>query len=181
MFPDPLESLLADPRVTAAGMLDEAITGVQASRESVLERTRAAGIEDENAPMTWLDDGIGAVLERLEKYGLLENTIIIFASDHQSPRAKMTCYEYGANAPAAIMWKGHIKGGQVFDALVSNVDMVPTILDLAGLEKPEDYIADGTSWKPLLEKEESQTCMSPFTWRWFIKGPWSPKIGNIWQ
>ncbi len=70
--PGPLKSLLGDPRATTAGMLDAPITDVQPSRKSVLERTRAAGIDDENAPMTWLDDGIGAVLERLEKYGLLE-------------------------------------------------------------------------------------------------------------
>jgi arylsulfatase A-like enzyme len=149
--PGPLESLKADPRITAAGMLDEPITGVQPSRESVLERTRAAGIEDENAPLTWLDDGIGAVLDRLEQYGLLENTIVVFASDHQSPQAKMTCYEAGANAPGAIMWQGHIKGGQVLDALVTNVDIVPTLLDLAGIQKPDDYQVDGTSWRPLLE------------------------------
>ena len=153
--PGPLESLKADPRVTAAGMLDEPITGVQATRESVFERTRAAGIDDENAPMTWLDDGIGAVLERLEKYGLMENTIIVFASDHQSPRAKMTCYDYGANAPGAIMWKGKIKAGQVHDALVTNVDIVPTILDLAGIDQPADYKTDGKSWTGLLGGNES--------------------------
>ena len=153
--PGPLESLKADPRVTAAGMLDEPITGVQASRESVFERTRAAGIDDENAPMTWLDDGIGAVLERLEKYGLMENTIIVFASDHQSPRAKMTCYEFGANAPGAIMWKGKIKAGLVHDALVTNVDIVPTILELAGLDQPEPYEIDGKSWVNLLNGKTS--------------------------
>jgi arylsulfatase A-like enzyme len=153
--PGPLESLKANPRVTAAGMLDEPVTGVQASRESVFERTHAAGIPDENAPMTWLDDGIGAVLERLEEYGLMENTIIVFASDHQSPRAKMTCYEDGANAPGAIMWKGKIKAGQVHDALVTNVDIVSTILDLAGIEPPEDYEIDGRSWVALLNGTKS--------------------------
>lgn len=149
--PGPLESLKADPRITAAGMLEAPITGVQPSRESVLERTRAAGIPEENAPLTWLDDGIGAVLDRLERYGLMENTIIVFASDHQSPRGKMTCYEDAANAPAAIMWQGKIRPGQVHDALVSNVDIVPTILELAGIEQPADYRTDGRSWVGLLD------------------------------
>lgn len=153
--PGPLESLKADPRVTAAGMLDAPITGVQPSRESVLERTRTAGIDDENAPLTWLDDGIGAVLKRLEEYGLMENTIIVFASDHQSPRAKMTCYEYGANAPGAIMWKGKINPGQVHNALVTNVDIVPTIVDLAGIDQPADYKTDGRSWVGLLDGTET--------------------------
>jgi len=153
--PGPLESLNADPRVTAAGMLEEPINGVQPSRESVFKRTRAAGIDDENAPMTWLDDGIGAVLERLEKYGLLENTIIVFASDHQSPRAKMTCYEDGANAPGAIMWKGKIKAGQEHDALVTNVDIVPTIIELAGINQPANYEMDGKSWAGLLDGTKS--------------------------
>ena len=148
--PGPLESLKADPRITAAGMLEVPITGVQPFRESVLERTRSAGITDENAPLTWLDDGIGAVLDRLEEYGLLEHTIIVFASDHQSPRAKMTCYEDAANAPAAIMWQGKIRPGQVHDALVSNVDIVPTLLEMAGIDQPADYQTDGKSWVGLL-------------------------------
>jgi arylsulfatase A-like enzyme len=153
--PGPLESLKADPRVTAAGMLEAPITGVQASRESVFERTRAAGIDDENAPMTWLDDGIGAVLERLEQYDLMENTIIVFASDHQSPRAKMTCYEDGANAPGAIMWEGKIKAGQEHDALVTNVDIVPTIIELAGIDPPANYEMDGKSWVGILNGTKS--------------------------
>jgi arylsulfatase A-like enzyme len=153
--PGPLTSLKADPRITAAGLLDEPIRDAQPSRESVFERTRAAGIRDENAPMTWLDDGIGAVLERLEKYDLLENTIVVFASDHQSPRAKMTCYEFGANAPAAIMWKGHIQAGQVHDALLSNTDIVPTLLDYADIETPAGYLTDGISWRALLDGDLS--------------------------
>jgi arylsulfatase A-like enzyme len=151
--PGPLESLKADPRITAAGMLDKPITDIQPSRKSVLERTRAAGIDDENAPMTWLDDGIGAVLDRLEEYGLMENTIIVFASDHQSPRAKMTCYEAAANVPGAIMWKGNIKPGQVIDALASNIDIVPTLLDFTSISSPDNYIIDGKSWRGLLAGE----------------------------
>jgi arylsulfatase A-like enzyme len=154
--PGPLESLKADPRIIAAGMLETPITGVQPTRESVFERARAAGIPDENAPMTWLDDGIGAILERLEKYGLMENTIIVFASDHQSPRAKMTCYEDGANAPAAMMWKGRISPGRVHDALVSNVDIVPTLLELAGIDRPADYQMDGNSWVGLLDGTDAE-------------------------
>jgi arylsulfatase A-like enzyme len=85
----------------------------------------------------------------------MENTIIVFASDHQSPRAKMTCYEDGANAPGAIMWKGKIKTGQVHDALVANVDIVPTILELAGLDQAENYEIDGKSWAGLLNGTKS--------------------------
>ncbi len=159
--PGPLASLKADPRITAAGMLDEPITGVQPSRESVFGRTRAAGIPDENAPMTWLDDGIGAVLQRLEEYGILEHTIVVFASDHQSPRAKMTCYEDAANAPAAIMWKGHIPEGVVSDVLVSNIDVVPTLLDLTGVGQPENYLVDGESWREFLGTDSGRSPRVP--------------------
>ena len=51
--PDTFESLTGDPRKSGMGVLDAPITGVQPSRESVLERTKAAGIPDRNRAATW--------------------------------------------------------------------------------------------------------------------------------
>jgi len=147
--PVPLESMKADERITPAGYLDEA-PNVQPSRGSVLERTRKAGVYDTMAPLTWLDDGVGAVLQKLDDCGLAENTLVILASDHGSARGKMTCYESGAKAPCIIRWPGKIGEGQDNSDLVSNIDIAPTILDACGIEHPRNVHIDGMSLMPVI-------------------------------
>ncbi|MCP4413980.1 MAG: sulfatase-like hydrolase/transferase, partial [Gammaproteobacteria bacterium] len=149
--PGPVKSLNADPKITAAGFLDKPLD-VQPGREDVFRRTHEAGFEDEAAPTVWLDDGVGSLLDRLDELNLAENTIIIFTSDHQSP-GKMSCYEAAASAPAMIRWKGKIKPNQTSDELVTNVDIVPTILELCGInpKQPQEY--DGQNLGPLLKSQ----------------------------
>jgi len=151
--PGPVKSLKADPRITAAGMLDKPID-VQPSREDVLHRTQEAGLADETAPVSWLDDGIGAVLNKLDELNISDDTIIVFSSDHQSP-GKMSCYEATAVAPALIHWKGQIKPARISNDLVTNVDIAPTILDLCGIQSMNRQKYDGQSLKPLLMSKKS--------------------------
>jgi len=147
--PNPTESLNADPRITPLGYLDEA-PDVQPSRKSVFERVKQAGLDPKTAGITWLDDSIGAVLDKLDELGLTENTLVIFASDHGSRRGKMTCYEAAANTLCIIRYKGSIAPGRSIDKLTANIDIVPTILDAAGIKNPDMKI-DGRSLLPLLE------------------------------
>ncbi len=96
--------------------------------------------------MTWLDDGIGAIIQKLDELNLRENTLIILASDNDSP-GKMTCNN--GPIPFIANWKDHIRGGQVCDELVSNVDVVPSVLEACGIENVNTKI-DGISLMPLL-------------------------------
>lgn len=146
--PNPIESLKNRVHITASGPLAEPITEVQPSRESVLERTRAKGIDDAHASMLWLDDGIRAVFNRLESMGVLDNTMIIFASDNGESKGKMTCYQAAAHLPAFIYWKGKIVPATC-DELTSNLDFLPTFMELSGLDSSKDNL-DGESWVDMI-------------------------------
>ncbi len=151
--PNSIASLEGDARITAAGLMDSPIMDVQPSRESVLERTRALGIADEHAGMLWLDDAIRAVFTRLEQMDVLDNTLVIFASDNGESQGKMTCYQAAAHLPAFVYWKGKIMPA-VSDELTTNLDFLPTFMELSGLEtKGNDF--DGLSWVDMLQNGAS--------------------------
>ena len=145
-LPNPYESLLADPRITPSGILKKEISGVQPSRKNLLHRIDSLGIDHRYAGMMWVDDAIRVVIEKLKKENLLDNTLIIFASDNGAEKGKMTCYETAAHMPAFIYWKGKIKPGKS-DELTSNIDFVPTILDFCKVDTKNSDQFSGLSWK----------------------------------
>jgi arylsulfatase A-like enzyme len=145
--PAGLPSMESDPRFTPAGLLPEA-PRVQPSRQDVLRRTRAAGIDDKLAFLTWLDDGVGAVLRRIEELGLADNTLVMLVSDNGNP-GKLSCYEGGAHVPFIARWPGRIRPGTTSDALVCNLDAPATALDVAGATIPREATVDGRSLAPL--------------------------------
>ena len=139
--PQPLASLKADPRITHAGLLDKP-PAVQPSRGDVLKRTRAAGVPDNLAGATWLDDSIGAVMKKLDDLGIADNTIVIYFNDHGTERGKGSCYEGGVRTPAFVRWRSRVKPGTT-DALTANIDFAPTILAACGIETPVGMVLDG--------------------------------------
>ena len=148
-IPHPQESLLqADPRITVAGYLDKA-PDVMPQRSEIINRVKAAGCAPETAYCTWLDDGIGAVLNRLKELKLDNDTMIIFFSDHQT-HAKGTLYEGGVKSPCMIRWTRQIPRGQVCHSLVQNIDFTPTIMDACNVKKPSNMLIDGKSLMPVL-------------------------------
>jgi hypothetical protein len=151
--PDHVESLLCDPRLTCGGYCDDHL-GVQASRRSIYDRLRNAPGVDFNhitAGVLWMDDALGAVLRRVRELGLEDDTVVIVSTDHgPSVGGKFTLYQAGVRIPFALQWKGGIEGGQVIDELAQNVDLLPTLLDMAGVDLPDGMAVDGTSLLPLM-------------------------------
>jgi len=148
--PSPLASLTkADPRATSLGFLDKA-PQVQPSRQSVLERVKAAGVAPAQAGVTWLDDGVGAVLDKLAKLGLAERTLVLLAGDNGNV-AKFTCYDGGALMPFLARWPGKIRPGSVCDKLTANIDLAPTILEVCGIKPPAEAAFDGQNIWPALQ------------------------------
>lgn len=87
-----------------------------------------------------LDVGIGLLVRALKEQGKWDNSLVIFIGDNgpDFTRAKATCYEAGLQVPLLIKFpKGH-GGGSSVDSLVSAVDLVPTILAVAGISIPEN-------------------------------------------
>ncbi len=140
--------LKSNPLFTPAGVLDRLPKG-QTSRGSIPGRIKAAGIPARNAMGTWIDDSVGAILNRLDRLELAEDTVVIFASDHQG-RGKYTCYE-GCRVPFVIRWPGHIRAGTPIDAICANIDLPATFMDIAGARPPKDMVRDGVSMLPVLE------------------------------
>lgn len=99
-----------------------------------------------------MDDEMGMLLEDLKAKGLLDNTIIFFIGDNGrcEVRGKGYLYEPGLKIPM-IAWGKGIKATQVND-IVSTLDITATILDLAGIERPDYY-----EGKPLFNKKNGKS------------------------
>ena len=101
--------------------------------------------------ITRSDRTIGGMLAELEQRRLRDNTLIVFLSDNGAPfpREKGTLYDSGIRTPLVLSWPRVIPAGTVYDrGLVSTVDLTPTILDLAGVARPEAM--QGRSFRELL-------------------------------
>lgn len=110
-----------------------------------------------HAQVVMMDDFIGRVLNTLDRYGLTENTLVIFTSDHGDMlgqhknvgKINNNLYNRLYHIPCLVRYPAKIKPGLVIDAPVMNIDYMPTILDFAGIAVPPNI--DGKSFRPLLE------------------------------
>lgn len=84
------------------------------------------------------DDTVGAILAALHERGLEEDTLVIFLSDHGMPFpfAKSSVYDNGLRTPLIMKFPGKIEPDSVEPRIVSAVDLMPTILDVAGADMP---------------------------------------------
>ncbi len=121
-----------------------------------------------------LDRAVGEVLAELDRLGLAEKTIVIYAGDHGMLIGHHGYFGRGAvgaiagdqvvgsenianlfdeaiKIPMIIRWPGVAKSGAVVEAPVSNVDLFPTILKMVGLDLPSGYKAEGRDLTTLLK------------------------------
>ena len=103
-----------------------------------------------------MDVAIGHILKVLEESGHAGDTAVIFCADHGMPFpfSKATCYDHGTRTPALIAWPG-MASPRTFEDPVTNVDILPTLLELAGVAVPADL--DGRSWLPRIRGETRDT------------------------
>jgi len=89
-----------------------------------------------------LDTKVGAVLQRLEREGLAQNTIVLFFGDNGRchVRDKQWLYEGGLHVPLIVRWpQGEVRPGKVETGMVSAIDIPATSLVLAGLDVPKGF------------------------------------------
>ena len=104
-----------------------------------------------------LDESIGRVLQYLEENNLMENTTVFYMGDNGFSLGehglidKRQAYEESIRVPLLIMAKDYIQPGTVVKQFVQNIDIAPTILDIAGVATP--VFMDGTSFFPILQGE----------------------------
>ncbi len=115
-----------------------------------------------------MDDAVGTLLDTLDRLGVADNTIIVFASDNggnmynevdgttatsNTPLrgGKATMYEGGVRGPAIVAYPGHVKAGSRSDEVIQSVDFYPTLLELLGVKAQPDQLFDGISIVPALQ------------------------------
>lgn len=105
----------------------------------------------------WFDSHLEKMLRMLEATGELDNTIVIVTADNglPFPRAKATVYEDGIHVPLAIRWGRRVPAGRVVDDLVSLVDVMPTLLEAAGVPHSGPHAMAGRSFLRLLTSTAS--------------------------
>lgn len=93
--------------------------------------------------VSFIDAEVGRILDTLERLGELENTLIVFSTDHGHFLGQHGLvakgpfhYEDMLKIPFIVAWPGHVPGGKVSEAIQSLVDLMPSFLDAAGLEVP---------------------------------------------
>jgi arylsulfatase A-like enzyme/lysophospholipase L1-like esterase len=114
------------------------------------------------------DDNLGRLLAALDKLGLAEDTVVVFSSDNgyylgeHGLGDKRSAYEESLRIPLLVCYPKLEAKGRVVDEMVLNIDLAPTLLDLAGVAVPAGM--QGRSWRPLLEGR-------PAAWRkaWFYE------------
>jgi len=101
----------------------------------------------------YLDKAVGEILRTLDETGLADNTIVIFTTDHgmDFPRAKATLFDPGIETALIVRAPRTTLNGPC-EALLSNIDLTPTLLDMIGREVPEQM--QGRSFWPLLDGRE---------------------------
>ncbi|WP_082379264.1 arylsulfatase [Pseudalgibacter alginicilyticus] len=131
--------------------------------------------------ITNIDENIGKLVEYLKSIDLMDNTILIFTADNGSAAGnkmgegedrldgfiakgnnagmrgvKASMYEGGHRVPFYIHWKnGGVNVGQDINTLTAHYDILPTLIDLCGLELKEDLKFDGSSLVPLIQGDKT--------------------------
>lgn len=128
-----------DPRYVK---VPETVADNAENRKDIADYMRAAQIIDECA---------GRVIDALKSSGKFDNSIIIVTTDHGVAMPFMKCTLYDGGTGIALMMRvpESPSRGQVTDALVSQIDVFPTLCDLLGLEKPENLM--GKSLVPVFK------------------------------
>jgi arylsulfatase A-like enzyme len=104
---------------------------------------------------SFVDAQIGKLIDEVDRMGISEDTYFVYISDHgfhlgeQNHWGKTTLYESSLNSPLIISSKGMSNKGALCESLVEYVDILPTVLDLAGIEIPAHI--EGVSTGPLLK------------------------------
>ena len=100
-----------------------------------------------------MDDAIGIILDALDANGLAENTLVIYTTDHglAFPGMKCNLTDHGMGISLIIRGPNGFSGGKVVDAMLSQIDIFPTLCELIGIPKPAWL--QGKSFLPIMREE----------------------------
>jgi len=147
-----------------------------------------------------MDENLGRVLDRIDDLGLRGNTVVVFWSDnggnmydavegspgpgfptHNAPlkAGKGNIHEGGIRVPAIIDWPGVTQPGTVSDALVSTIDIFPTLMAMTGVTAPDDAVIDGVSLAPLLRGGDLDRDTTYFHFPHYVPKPFNMSASAV--
>jgi len=152
--------------------------------EQYVEPYREMGLDNFTARIYGMceniDDNMGRLLGTLDELSLRENTILIFMTDNgpqlyeriggenNRPRysagmrgAKTTVWENGLRVPYFIRWPARWQGDRDISRIAAHIDIMPTLLDICGIDLPDDRVIDGVSLLPLLDNRTDTEAQWP--------------------
>ncbi len=124
-----------------------------------------------------IDRSIGDVLEYLEENNLLQNTAVFYMGDNGFSFGehglidKRQAYEESIRVPLLVYAPSMIEPGSKIKPMVQNIDIAPTIMDLAGLDNPQNMDMDGASFAPMLRGEEMPDWRERIYYEYFWERP----------
>jgi uncharacterized sulfatase len=114
--------------------------------DKYLKKTDSESLAKYWAMIEWFDETCGQLFDMFEEKGLTENTMFVYVCDNgwaQNPKkdgylkhSKRAPYDMGIRTPIMYKWKGKITPKMDNSTISSSIDMVPTVLDILGIEKP---------------------------------------------
>lgn len=120
-----------------------------------------------HAMVRFVDDGVGQILDALDRLGLRENTIVVFTADHGDfvGEHRMTSkggvfYDCLVHVPLLVTWPGHVPAGMVDDSMVNTIDIAPTLLQLQGFDIPRQM--QGTPLPTVTDAEPRDAAFSEY-------------------
>jgi len=132
-----------------------------------------------------LDDGVGRVLDALEREGLAEDTLVFFLSDNGGAAqhgasnrpyrgAKFKLWEGGIRIPFLLRWPRRIEAGTVCDVPVISLDVLATSIAAAGVPAPTERPLDGVDLLPVLAGEVPDRAL-----HWIAGPDWAVRRGDL--
>ena len=146
-------TLRANKAYTSAGHLPNEDYSFMPTRSSIITQVQNAGKDLISARETWFDYSVAAILNKLTQYGIRNDTLIIFTSDHGEKTlstplvwGKTSLYDLGMKVPLVMNWPNGIASpGRTYNELVSHVDIGTTLLALTGAQNLPTRPVDGVS------------------------------------
>ena len=141
-------------------------------------------MRQKNMAMTLaLDDAVDRVMKSLRESGQEENTLVLFVSDNGAALikgsaenggsnaplrgGKIQCWEGGIRVPFFLQWKSHLPAGRATDEPVCTLDVLPTLLAVAGITASTEQKMDGLNLLPWLEGKAEFPKREPLFWKMY--------------
>lgn len=146
-------------------------------------------VRNYTATINSVDDSVGRVYAQLERLGMLDNTIVVFASDNgflfgeHGMIDKRTMHEASIRVPLTVRYPKAIQPATVVDEHVLSIDLAPSLMQLAiGASMPN---AQGQSWVPLLNDSNGKAADVQWRESWLyeynyeVQFPYTPNVRGI--